>query len=237
MFPDEIVTPRLRLRPLSREEVDPLAAYDYFAASRSDTIEEETKYVTWGPHKTPKEAYDYFSEASEAHENAEGATYAIFPREGEAGAGELAGTAGFGTDWDKRRAVFGMWLRKEFWGRGYSGERAAAFFAAVFDVLDLEVALAYAMPENEPSCRAISKYTERFGGDEIGTFRNDAIDADGTPRDVRGWAVTREQWYEATGGEYDAEFHWAGDDRLECDGGVEAGDRFERRDPLEADDE
>ncbi|KAB1198434.1 MULTISPECIES: GNAT family N-acetyltransferase [Haloferax] len=215
MFPDEIVTPRLRLRALSREGVDPLEAYDYFAASRSDTIEEETKFVTWNPHQTPKEAFDFFRDAEEAHEKGENAIYAIFPREGEPGAGEFVGTAGFKPEWDLRRAVFGMWLRKKYWGRGYSGERAAAFFATIFDVLDLEVALAYAMPENEPSCRAISKYTERFGGQEDGLFRNDAVDADGTPRDVRGWSVTREQWLEATGGEYDAEFSWEGDGRLE----------------------
>lgn len=212
MFPDEIVTPRLRLRALSREAVDPLDAYDYFGASRSDTIEEETNYVTWNPHETPKEAFDFFKDAEQAHEKAENAIYALSPREGEDGAGEFAGTAGFKPEWDERRAVFGIWLRKKFWGRGYSGERAAAFFAVVFDILDLDVALAYAMPENEPSCRAISKYTARFGGQEDGTFRNDVVDTDGTPRDVRGWSVTREQWDDATGGEYDAEFHWEGRD-------------------------
>ncbi|QOS12405.1 GNAT family acetyltransferase [Haloferax gibbonsii] len=210
MFPDEIVTPRLRLRALSREVVDPLDAYEHFAASRSDTIEEETEFVTWGPHETPKETLDFLEQAGEGHESAENAIYAVFPRDGEDGAGEFAGTAGFNPEWDKRRAVFGMWLRKEFWGRGYSGERAAAFFAAVFDVLDLEVALAYAMPENEASCRAIEKYTDRFGGQEDGLFPNETVDADGTPRDVRGWSVTREQWEDATGGDYDAEFRWEG---------------------------
>ncbi|KAB1187759.1 MULTISPECIES: GNAT family N-acetyltransferase [Haloferax] len=212
MFPDEIVTPRLRLRALSREVVDPLEAYDYFAASRSNTIEEETEYVTWNPHETPKEAFDFFKKAEEQHAAAENAIYAIFPREGEDGAGEFAGTAGFKPEWDNRRAIYGMWLRKKFWGRGYSGERAAAFFAAVFDLLDLDVALAYAIPENDASCRAISKYTERFGGQEDGTFRNEVVDADGTPRDVRAWSVTHAQWSDATGGEYDAEFRWEDDD-------------------------
>ncbi|KAB1193506.1 GNAT family N-acetyltransferase [Haloferax sp. MBLA0076] len=212
MFPDEIVTPRLRLRALSREVVDPLDAYDYFAASRSDTIEEETEYVTWNPHQTPKEAFDFFQQAEEQHESAKNAIYAIFPREGEDGAGEFAGTAGFHPEWDNRRAVFGLWLRKKFWGRGYSGERAAAFFAAVFDLLDLEVAYAAALPENDNSVRAIEKYVDRFGGQYDGHFRNDVVDMDGTPRDTRTYSVTRDQWYDATDGEYNAEFRWEGDD-------------------------
>ncbi|WP_411967060.1 GNAT family N-acetyltransferase [Haloferax sp. YSSS75] len=212
MFPDEIVTPRLRLRALSREVVDPLDAYDYFGASRSDTIEEETKYVTWNPHETPKEAFDYFGEVSEAHEKGEKAGYAIFPRDGEDGAGELAGTTGFDPEWDKRRAVFGLWLRKKYWGRGYSGERAAAFFAIVFDLLDLDVAYVAALPENDNSIRAIEKYVDQFGGQFDGHFRNDVVDMDGNPRDTRTYSVTREQWYDATDGEYDAEFRWEGRD-------------------------
>ncbi|MFC7202401.1 GNAT family N-acetyltransferase [Haloferax namakaokahaiae] len=207
MFPDEIVTPRLRLRPYTREVVDPLDAYQHMGASRSATIKEETEYVTWDPHDTPKETLDYFEFTEKSRKEATGATYAIFPREGEDGAGEFAGTAGFKPEWDKKRAVFGMWLRKEFWGRGYSGERAAAFFACVFDVLDLEVAYVHALTGNEKSCRAIDKYVSRAGGQEDGTFRNEVVHGD-DPADTRAWSVTREQWEEATGGEYEAEFHW-----------------------------
>ncbi|SEL50696.1 GNAT family N-acetyltransferase [Haloferax larsenii] len=208
MFPDEIVTPRLRLRALSREVVDPVDAYDHFAASRSDTIEEETEYVTWSPHQTPKEGFDFLKQAEKGHREAENAIYGIFPREGEDGAGEFAGTTGFNPEWDTHRAVFGMWLRKKFWGRGYSGERAAALFATVFDVLDLDLAYVQVIPENEKSIRAIEKYIDRFGGQHDGLFRNVSVDMDGTPHDVHTYSVTREQWEDATGGDYDAEFHW-----------------------------
>ncbi|WP_410766769.1 GNAT family N-acetyltransferase [Haloferax sp. DFSO60] len=207
MFPDEIVTPRLRLRPYTREVVDPLDAYQYFGASRSETIEEETEYVTWDPHNTPKETLNYLEYTEKDWNEATGAAYAIFLREGEDGAGELAGNCAFKPEWDKRRAVFGMWLRKKYWGRGYSGERAAAFFACVFDILDLEVAYVHALTENEKSCRAIDKYITRFGGQEDGTFRNEVVQDD-EPADSRAWSVTREQWEEATGGDYEAEFHW-----------------------------
>ncbi|ELZ96780.1 acetyltransferase, ribosomal protein N-acetylase [Haloferax mucosum ATCC BAA-1512] len=208
MFPDEIVTPRLRFRAMSREVVDPIASYDYFAASRSDTIEEETEYVSWNPHQTPNESFDFLKQAEKGHKTGENAIYAIFPRDGEDGAGEFAGTTGFNPEWNKRRAVFGMWLRKKFWGRGYSGERAAALFAAVFDVFDLEVASVQVEPENDKSIRAIEKYIDRFGGQHDGLFRNAICNANGTPRDVHTYSVTREQWLDATGGDYDAEFHW-----------------------------
>lgn len=193
---------------MSREVVDPLATYDYFAASRSDTIEEETEYVSWTPYETPKEGVDFLTLAEEGHKKAENAIYAVFPRDGEDGAGEFAGTTGFKPEWDKRRAVFGMWLRKKFWGWGYSGERAAALFAAVFDVLDLEVAYVQVDPENEKSIRAIEKYVDRFGGQHDGLFRNATCTLDGTPLDVHTYSVTREQWEGATDGEYDAEFRW-----------------------------
>ncbi|UVE50511.1 GNAT family N-acetyltransferase [Haloferax larsenii] len=208
MFPDEIVTPRLRLRALSREVVDPVDVYDYFAASRSDTIEEETEYVTWNPYQTPKEGFDFLKQAEKGHREAENAIYGIFPRGGEDGAGEFAGTTGFNPEWDTQRAVFGMWLRKKFWGRGYSGERAAALFATVFDVLDLDLAYVQVVPENEQSIRAVEKYIDRFGGQHDGLFRNVSVDMDGTPHDVHTYSVTREQWKDTTGGDYDAEFHW-----------------------------
>jgi ribosomal-protein-alanine N-acetyltransferase len=42
-------------------------------------------------------------------------------------------------DWDRRVGTLGTWLRKSYWGRGYSSERAAALIELVFEQLDLEI--------------------------------------------------------------------------------------------------
>ena len=36
-------------------------------------------------------------------------------------------------DWNRRTATLGTWLRKPFWGQGYSGERAARMLELAFD--------------------------------------------------------------------------------------------------------
>jgi len=62
-------------------------------------------------------------------------------------AGEIAGFGGFSVDWEKRTAVLGTWLRKRFWGRGYSGERAAALVEVAFENLDLDPSPLATTPE------------------------------------------------------------------------------------------
>jgi ribosomal-protein-alanine N-acetyltransferase len=204
MFPEHIDTERLRLDYLSPETADPLDLYPYL--KRSPEMDEVTAYVSWKPHATPKDTLGFIEHAGEQFENAEGVHYALYPTEGE-GAGEFAGTAGFTVEWDRRTARFGMWLRKPFWGRGYAGERAAAFFAVAFDRLDLELAAVEHIDGNEKSRRAIEKYVERAGGQHDGLLRNWLTGSDGEPHDAHHYTVSKEQWREATGGEYDAVFH------------------------------
>lgn len=195
MFPERIETKRLRLERLTRELVDPLDCYELYADS--DTIEEETRYLSWNPHDTPKETWDVISEFEDGWENREDAVYAVFPRKGENGAGEFAGTTGLHLDWERRAAGLGIWLRKPFWGRGYAGERAGALLELAFNRLDLEVVTVSHLPDNENSKRAIEKYIERFGGRYEGRLRNYLTDADGTVYDVCRYSVSREEWHEA----------------------------------------
>lgn len=69
-------------------------------------------------------------------EKGESTTYGVRPKEGEH-AGELAGLAGVHPDWDRELATPGTWFPKPFWGRGYSGERAARFLELAFDRREL----------------------------------------------------------------------------------------------------
>ena len=117
-------------------------------------------------------------------------------------AGELAGTTNLNFDWERRSAELGIWLRRAFWGRGYSGERAAALLELAFDRLDLELVGASHRDGNANSRRAIEKYVERFGGQHDGVLRNFVPTDDGV-RDLHRYTVSREQYRDAVAEETD----------------------------------
>ena len=198
LFPETVETDRLLLERLCHENVDTFALYDCFAAGVA--AEEVFEYVPQDPWQTPKEARERIEDAEERWEEGEAAEYVVRPKAGEPRAGEIAGTTTLICEWEKRTAILGLVLRKPFWGRGYSGERAAALLELAFDRLDLELATAGYNEGNEKSKHAIEKYVERFGGQYDGVLRNwvpmgDEID------DLHRYTVTREQWVEATKGD------------------------------------
>ncbi|WP_246999571.1 GNAT family N-acetyltransferase [Halosolutus gelatinilyticus] len=193
LFPETIETDRLRLEATGPETVDVFELYEI--CSSDPGIEEVTAYVTWDPHPTPKETADHVERSADRFESNEAASYVIRPLEGEDGAEEIAGGAGCDVDWDRRTMTLGVWLRKRFWGRGYSGERAAAFMHVAFERLDLEVVAVLALVDNDRSKRAIRKYTEAHGGGREGTLRNWQV-IDGEPVDCVRYSVSRSEWRE-----------------------------------------
>lgn len=205
MFPERVLTDRLRL---DRHDagVDALEFYGHAGASRNDTIEEECEFLSWRPHDHPRESHDVLESFRERWEERESATYAVFPRDGEPGAGEFAGNTGLHLDWDTRTGTLGIWLRKPFWGRGYSGERALALAELTFRRLDLDLLAVATFPENERSVRAIEKYVDRMGGRREGRIRNRVVPDGGEPRDVLRFSVSSDEWRDAVGGGPHAEF-------------------------------
>lgn len=206
LFPTTVRSPRLRYELVHPDWTDPLELYEHVHADAPD-IEAVTRWMTWDPHAHPKETADFVAHAGETFDDDDGVTFAIYPRDGEDGAGEFAGTSGLNVEWDRRRADFGVWLRKRFWGRGYSGERARALAALAFGVLDLEVVTVSHAVDNENSGRAIEKYVESLGGRREGRLRNDVV-IGGEPRDAVQYSVSAEEWRAATGGDYEATFEW-----------------------------
>ncbi len=196
LFPDRIETERLVLEPLTTDHVD---VFEFYEICSSDPgIEEVTEYLTWDPHETVRETRAFLESVEERIAEAEGIDYAIRPAGGEDGAGEIAGAAAVSTDWNPRTATFGTWLRKRFWGRGYSGERAAAMLELAFDRLDLDVVEVTHLAGNDKSRRAIEKYVDDHGGRHEGELRNhDAWD--GEPVTQHRYTVTQAE-YEASGG-------------------------------------
>lgn len=196
MFPETIETDRLRLESRRPENVDLDACYRI--CSSDPGIDEVTQYVTWDPHETKKETREFLERGRERWDDDEAASYVIRPREGEDGAGEIAGFGGFSVDWDTRTAELGTWLRKRFWGRGYSGERAGALVAVAFDDLDLEVVAVSHHPDNDNSRRAVERYVDRFGGRREGRLRNTLTFLDGSVHDEVRYTISQGEWREAT---------------------------------------
>lgn len=193
LFPAEMESERLRYEHVSPETLDPLDLYEHVRAD-APHIDEITRYVSWDPYEHPKQAVDWIEQCGDAFESQESATYAIYPTEADE-AGEFAGFAGLHPDWDRRVATMGTWLRKPFWGRGYSGERAARMLELAFDRLHLEVVAVSHDPANDNSRRAIERYVDRFGGRKEGHIRNDII-VNGEPRDSVRYSISREEWAE-----------------------------------------
>ncbi|MFC4447961.1 GNAT family N-acetyltransferase [Halorussus aquaticus] len=196
MFLERIETERLELTPLTPENVDVLEFYRC-VSRRNPNIGEITEYLSWDPHEMPKETAEFLESRTEARSAGEDAAYVIRPKEGEDGAGEIAGATELHADWERLTAVLGTWLRKPFWGRGYSGERAAALMRVAFERLDLEVVAVTHHADNDKSRRAIEKYVAAHGGQHEGLLRNAGLAPDG-PVGVHRYTVTREQWNEAT---------------------------------------
>lgn len=191
LFPAKMHSDRLRFERLHPDDSDPLELYTH-VNSDAPAIDEITEYVTWDPYDTPKQAHDWITTCGEQFDAGEGATYVLRPNSGER-AGEFAGVSGIHPDWDRRLATIGVWFRKPFWGRGYSGERAGRLLRLAFDRLDLDVVAVTHDPENEQSERAISKYVDRFGGRCEGRVRN-AVVIDDEPRDAVRYSISAAEW-------------------------------------------
>ena len=210
LFPGTIETERLTLERLSREHVD-LRDFYRIASRHEPDIEEVTRHLTWTLHATPKETKGFLDLVETQWGEGSGASYLIRPREPEPDAGEIAGVGGLTIDWERRTGTLGTWLRKPFWGRGYSGERADALLELAFDRLDLELVAVTHEVGNEKSRRAIEKYVERNGGQfdcllrntdvrgvrkpsDSRTDRNSSSSGDGETIDQRRYTVSREQY-------------------------------------------
>lgn len=204
VFPEVRTTERLRLERCCRDNV-PVKELYRAASDRNPHIEEVTEHLSWDPHESMQASRETLAHFEQAWDDGEIATYAIRPRESEptpdslAGSlvdgerGVLAGTCGLTCDWEADCATLGVWLREEYWGRGYSGERADALLELAFADLDLAVVAVCHDAANEQSRRAVESYVERHGGRREGLLRNFASGDEGGVDQVR-YTISQSEW-------------------------------------------
>lgn len=191
-FPKRFETDRLRFERFARETVGPLELYEH-VSRRNPTIEEETRYLPWNPVETVDGAAERIEASERRWEDRERAEWLIRPKAGEDGAGDVAGSAGLICRWEHDLALPTIWLRKPFWGRGYSGERADRLLEIAFDRLDFGVVAVPLHRDNERSHRAVEKYVERHGGRYEGLLRHHAARYD-EPADHHRFSISREEY-------------------------------------------
>jgi ribosomal-protein-alanine N-acetyltransferase len=190
MFPERMETDRLVLEGLSRDAGDVLDLHRHMAADNQNA-REELQLLPWGPFETSKETRDWIREAENQLADGQRATYLIRARESPEGPGDIVGVTYLDCYWDRRAGTFGFWLRKPFFGRGYSAERAGAFLQLAFERLNLELVAVTHQVGNERSRRAIEKYVDRFADGLDGAFQNFLTDQDGASVDSVRYTIRR----------------------------------------------
>jgi ribosomal-protein-alanine N-acetyltransferase len=203
LFPAVIETERLRLERESVADGDLRSRYESLAADAVD--DDELAYVPIEPFAHLADAREYVAEREDRMASGNAGTYVVRPREGEDGAGEPAGETELFALWDERTAFMTLGLRKRFWGRGYSAERAGALLRLAFERLDLEVVSVTHLVANENSRRAIQKYVDRFDGTHVGRFRRMHV-IDDDPVHLERYTITQEDYAES-GERPDCTFH------------------------------
>ncbi|MCT9096980.1 GNAT family N-acetyltransferase [Haloarchaeobius sp. HME9146] len=198
MFPETISTDRLRFERLCHETVDAIE-YHQVCSHHEPGIDEVTRYLPWDTHQTVAETAEYLDSLESQWQDRTRAEYLIRPKPGEDGAGDIAGSGGLIVDWETRTGKPAIWLRKRFWGRGYSAERALAMLALAFDRLDLDLVAIPVQDRNDRSRRAVETYVERFGGQYDGRIRNSTVRPGGAVVDHHRYTVTKAQYRERVG--------------------------------------
>lgn len=195
MFPETFSTDRLSFERFRRENLSATELYRV-VGTESESIEAETEYLPWEPVATVREAEKRIEAFEREWAERSRAEWVVRDEDGEG----VLGSTGIICQWEKDLAVLAIWLRKEYWGRGYSGERADALLEIAFDRLDFDVVGIPLHSENRNSFRAVGKYVERHGGRYEGVLRNHAGRYD-EPVDHHRFSISQREYEKTNGAE------------------------------------
>ncbi|MFI0720719.1 GNAT family N-acetyltransferase [Streptomyces sp. NPDC021224] len=174
----ELRTARLRLRPFTDADAEPL-----YALHRSAHV---LRYWDSPPWTDPARAQRFLATCRTMQEDGTGARLAVE----RADDGAFIGWCGL-TGWnpDFRSASLGYVFDASAWGHGYATETARAVLRWAFDTLDLNRVQAEADTRNAASARVL----EKLGFVLEGTLREDCV-VDGDVSDSWIFGLLRREW-------------------------------------------
>jgi [ribosomal protein S5]-alanine N-acetyltransferase len=149
---DDIVTDRLRLRPLGVEDLDA------YAGIMGDP--EVGKWFPKGTSYTREESEKSLSSIMEHWDKYGFGIWAVRTR----GSPTLLGRCGLNTVTEIGEVEVDFAFSKAFWGRGYGTESARAALLFGFQNLSLKVIIGLAKPDNTASRRVLEKIGMHFVG-------------------------------------------------------------------------
>jgi [ribosomal protein S5]-alanine N-acetyltransferase len=176
-FPDEVFTPRLRLRPATEADAERMF-------SRYAQDHEVCRYMNWAPHRSIDETRAYLRRIIAESAQGESAGYLIVATESD----ELLGSIGGRIQGPLMH--FGYCLARDAWGQGFATEVATAFVAAAMKEPQIWRVQAFCDVENRASARVL----EKAGLSLEGTLRRYMVlpNLEDAPRDMLCYAKVRE---------------------------------------------
>jgi len=190
VFPEWIKSGKLELERLTSGRV-PERKYYNIVQDEGDIDEYFT--TSYGFPDNISKVTEYFETIDDAWKDKTYACYGIFKT---SGSNKFIGQATVEkVSFDKQKCEIGVWLRKEYWGNGYSQKRAELLCEVAFSGLDLDVVEVTVTTENIKSVKAVEKYMDVFGGEFNGKIRKDTLTPGNGVQNVYKWSVTKEEFY------------------------------------------
>jgi ribosomal-protein-alanine N-acetyltransferase len=146
---------------------------------------EVTRYFSWGPYTSERQAADYI--ANLGRKRAEGERLELVIDHHEAGVIGVTGLSEFSLR--DRRAVVGTWHGREWWGTGANRQSKTLVLALAFAGLRLGRVTAWCGADNGRSQTAL----ERLGFVHEGVLRQWHVH-EGEPKDVISYSMLRGDW-------------------------------------------
>lgn len=186
--PQLIVTDDLTLRPIFEPDFSEVC--DLFI----ETDEEVFRHYSEPCYTLPGDIHDFVEQRRSQWEAGERFEYLV---EYE---GELIGKTYLRSRPNMSSYVLGLWLQRDYWGNGFSGQRADALIHVAFHRLNAGLVTVGTVMENQKSRRAIEKYISRYGGAYYGNVPipeavyHDGIDDPTAIVKHPEWAITAEDF-------------------------------------------
>lgn len=193
LIPSELETPRLRIRKLTSDVVDPDVIYEYLG--NSESIQQETKYLLWDPLESVAEAEGFLENCDDAWDAGHRATYYMQRKDGPSSLREnFLGMCSLTLDREPNTAQPGVYLRKQYWGEGYAMERVTALLELAFETLSFGYVEAVCLDGNDRARSHVEQYVEKYGGDYAGVKEDYIADGTGENRDCHSYQISAEQY-------------------------------------------